>query len=132
MFYFRRALFASLFVIFSTSPTIQIASASVLSIGMTAYVVIVRPYESMLSTVLSIVNELLLILMILPTSRFLDPVISPSQSSMMGSAFVGIVIATIVINWVAIIGYGGGQIFYKKIRSRKYKRVTLKYSVGLE
>ena len=108
VFYFRRAVYASVFVIFQSNPTVQLASANTITIAMLVYLLIVKPYDSLLSTILSIVNEVMIILMISSTFRFLDSVISPIMSSIIGNIFVGIIIGTIAINWIAIIGYGTG------------------------
>jgi hypothetical protein len=73
---------------------------------MAVYVLLIRPYSSILSTILSVVNELLLVLMILGCVRFMDPIISPDESRLIGTLFVGIIIGTIAVNWVGIVIYG--------------------------
>lgn len=106
VFYFRRAVYSGIFVLFQDSPGFQIICANVVTIAMLLYLIIVKPYDSYLSIGLSIINEILLVWMITPTFRFLNPVITPALSKMMGNMFVGIIVATIVINWVSIIVYG--------------------------
>ena len=123
VFYFRRAVYAGLFVLFEPKPAVQIAFANISSIVMCVYVIIVRPYDTFLSTMLSTVNEILLVVMIGGVVRFLDPVISPSQSQMVGTAFVGIVIGTIIINWGSIMVFGIKQF----IQVRRTKKLLKKY-----
>ena len=67
----------------------------------------------MLSNCLNVANEILLLSMLLPTFRFLNIRISPRESKVVGNLFVGIVMTTIAINWIAIISYGL-EIFIQK------------------
>jgi hypothetical protein len=106
VFFFRRALFASLFVIFQSNPTIQIGFAIFITSSMLLYLAIIRPYDSYLSNILGVINEILLSLLLLGSSQFLDPIMTPDQSKMIGNAFVGIIVGTIVVNWGGIISYG--------------------------
>lgn len=106
VFFFRRAIYASLFVIFQNSPSFQITVGVVTTVSMFIYLVIVRPYDAYLSTILSIINEILLFIMILGSSKFLNPEMAPAQSKMIGTAFIGIIVATIAVNWLGIISYG--------------------------
>jgi hypothetical protein len=73
---------------------------------MLLYLAIIRPYDSYLSNILGVTNEILLSIMLIGTSQFLDPIMSPDQSKMIGNAFVGIIVGTIVVNWGGIISYG--------------------------
>ena len=113
IFYFRRAVYASIFVLFQSQPVLQIIFADFVTASMLVYLIIIRPYNSLLSTLLSIVNEILVIWMITPTYRFLEEEITPNLSKMIGSIFVGIVVGTIVVNWFSIIVYGT-TIYIKK------------------
>ena len=113
VFYFRRAVYASLFVLFQSKPTLQLVFAVIITVSMFAYLLIVRPYDSMLSTILSIVNEVMIISMLSFIFRFLNPVITPSMSSIIGNIFIGIIVGTIAINWISIIGYGAGSYLQK-------------------
>ena len=113
VFYFRRLVYASVFVLFQSVPTIQLAFANTITVVMLVYLLVVKPYDSLLSTILSIVNELMIISMITSTFRFIDSVISPNMSNFIGNMFVGIIVATIAINWIAIIGYGAGSFIQK-------------------
>ena len=106
MFFFRRAVYAAVFVLFPSMPSVQIAFASFTAVSMMIYVTVVRPYDSILSTFLAIVNECLLVAMILTTFRFLDPVMSPNLSKSLGTMFIGIIVGTIAINWIGIVVYG--------------------------
>ena len=106
MFFFRRAVYAAVFVLLPSMPSVQIAFASFTAVSMMIYVTVVRPYDSVLSTFLAIVNECLLVAMILTTFRFLDPVISPHLSHTIGTLFIGIIVGTIAVNWIGIIVYG--------------------------
>jgi len=89
---------------------------------MAIYVILIRPYSSILSTCLVIINELLLIMLFVGTFRFIEPEISPDLSKTFGMIFVGIIAATIAINWVAIIIYGIVLGVSKKIRKIKYSK----------
>jgi hypothetical protein len=106
VFFFRRALFATLFVIFQSNPTLQITFALFTTISMLLYLSIVRPYDTYLSNILGVTNEILLCFMLIGTSQFLDPIMTPDQSKMIGNAFIGIIVGTIVVNWGGIISYG--------------------------
>ena len=64
VFFFRRALFASVLVIFAFIPQTQIAILITIVTGMMIYMIIVMPYQSILSTILGILNEALLLIMI--------------------------------------------------------------------
>ena len=123
VYFFRRACYAALFVIFQTNPMIQIGSANITAILMLLYIIIVRPYDSILSTILSIINEILLVAMIMGTSRFLDPVITPSLSNTIGTAFIGIIVGVIIINWVGIVVYGITMGFKKVYETKRLKRL---------
>jgi len=87
---------------------------------MAIYVILIRPYSSILSTCLVIINELLLIMLFVGTFRFIEPEISPDLSKTFGMIFVGIIAATIAINWVAIIIYGIVIGLSKKINKSRY------------
>ena len=87
---------------------------------MAIYVILIRPYSSILSTCLVIINELLLIMLFVGTFRFIEPEISPDLSKTFGMIFVGIIAATIAINWVAIIIYGIVIGLSKKIYKSRY------------
>jgi len=87
---------------------------------MAVYVILIRPYSSILSTCLVIINELLLIMLFVGTFRFIEPEISPDLSKTFGMIFVGIIAATIAINWVAIIIYGIVIGLSKKINKSRY------------
>lgn len=89
VFFFRWALYASTFVIFSTNPLAQIIFTSLTVVGMLGYLILVRPYNTLLSSILSITNELFLAVMIFSWSRFVNPKISPGQSKQIGMMFVG-------------------------------------------
>jgi len=54
------------------------------------------------------------------TFRFIEPEISPDLSKTFGMIFVGIIAATIAINWVAIIIYGIVIGLSKKINKSRY------------
>jgi len=113
VFYFRRAIYACVFVIFHSKPSLQLAFANTITVAMLVYLLVVKPYDSLLSTALSVVNEMMIISIISSTFRFLNPVMTPSRSSIIGNMFVGVIVGTIVINWLAIIGYGAGSYVQK-------------------
>ena len=119
IFFFRRAIYACAFVVLANVPSTQVLYLSVVTLSMSAYLVVVRPYKSVLSSVLSLLNEFMLLSMIVTTFRFLDPIIAPSQSKMIGNALVGMVIMTIVMNWVGIIVQG--TISFIQKRAKKFK-----------
>ena len=127
VFYFRRAVYASVFVIFQSKPSLQLAFANTITIVMLLYLLVVKPYDSLLSTILSVVNEVMIISMITSTFRFLNSVITPSMSNIIGNMFAGIIVGTIAINWFAIIGYGVGT-YIKKYVSIPLKSNSLQNS----
>ena len=106
LFLFRRAVYASIFMFAVNTPFIQVGTALITVVAMAFYLLIVRPYQSVLSQFLSIFNELMLLCTVGIPGRFLEPVISPDDTRAFGNALIGLTIATIVINWVAIIVYG--------------------------
>lgn len=125
VFFFRRAVYASVFVILGYYPLVQVVAATGCVVFMLLYLVIVRPYMSFLSTFLSILNEVMLGGMILTTFRFTNPEISPILSSQLGLFLVGLIASTIAINWVAIIAFGVAQFVKKRMHKRSTKRLKL-------
>lgn len=123
VFFFRRAVYASIFVLFSSKPVYQIICANAITIAMMVYVVVVRPYNTFLSTILSILNEMLLVGMILITFRFLNPTISPALSKTIGTLLITIILVTIILNWVGIMLYGISQYIHKKMRAQRLKKL---------
>jgi len=123
VFFFRRAVYASLFVLFGYYPMFQVIMAMGCAVFMFLYLVIVRPYVSFLSTFLSILNEILLGVMIVTTFRFVNPEISPSMSSQLGSFLVGILATTIAVNWVAIVIFGIVKMVHKRSLNKKLKKL---------
>jgi hypothetical protein len=97
-------------------PGFQIILANFITIFMAIYIIVIRPYDSILSSILSIINEFLLVVMIVGTTRFIDPVITPNESNMIGRAFIWIIIVTIAINWVGIMIYGISIATFKHFR----------------
>ena len=122
VFFFRRAVYASIFVLFSSFPLVQIGAALFSTFAMFMYLLIVRPYISVLSKFLCLINEVLLFVLILPSARFINPVINPDMSSQIGLLMVGIIAFTIFINWVAIIIYGLFKVFAKKMKTKRLKK----------
>ena len=118
VFYFRRAVYASVFVFLSAFPLVQVTASIGTVIGMLAYLIIIRPYQSTLSKFLSITNDVLLLACLLLTLRFLDVVISPSVRLAFGQILITMILATISINWVSII-ISGVFAGVQKIRSKK-------------
>ena len=64
VFLFRRALFSSALVIISQLPILQLSFIMVTVIAMILYLVVVRPYKSALTLLLSLINEILLLCML--------------------------------------------------------------------
>ena len=89
---------------------------------MGVYLVIIRPYQSILSSILSLTNEILLLSMIIVCYRFVDPIISPDQSKLIGLGLVGIIVMTIVINWIGIVTYGVSIYIKKRVKKAKLKK----------
>ena len=75
-------------------------------VGMMIYLIIIRPYKSNLSIILSLINEVLLLGMIVVCVRFTNPTITPDLSSKIGRILIIILISTIAINWIGIVIYG--------------------------
>jgi len=100
-------------VLFQSKPTLQLVFAVIITVSMFVYLLVVRPYDSLLSTILSIVNEVMIISMLSFIFRFLNPVITPRMSRIIGNIFIGIIVGTIAINWIGIIGYGAGSYLQK-------------------
>lgn len=89
---------------------------------MVTYLILIRPYKSPLSKVLSITNELLLAGMVMGSFRFVNPVITPDQSKQIGLVLIIVLILTIIINWTGIIIYGVVQFIKKRMRANRLKR----------
>ena len=126
VYLFRRAVYAGIFVFFVNSPIVQVVSAIWTVIAMLLYLIIIRPYQSSLSKILSLVNDLLLLLCLLITIRFLDPIITPKSRVVFGQILITIILATIGINWVGIIISGiirSIQKFKKKKQSTKNQKM---------
>ena len=101
---------------------IQIGVAVATVVGMASYIIIVKPYASSLSSVLSVTNEFLLLATVAIPGRFLEPVISPQNSRVYGSALVALVIGTIAINWIGIMIFGIISFIGKKLKDNKTKK----------
>ena len=123
VFFFRRAAYASLYVLFTAYPLVQVGFALTTTLAMFLYLVIIRPYVSVLSIFLSILNEVLLFVLILPSARFSNPAISPDLSSQLGTMMVGIIAFTIFINWVSIVVYGILKFIIKKVKTKRLKKM---------
>ncbi|CAI2365637.1 unnamed protein product [Moneuplotes crassus] len=123
IFYFRRGVYASILVLLYSTPLLQIMSASILTVAMACYLIIVKPYESSLSTFLSISNEFLLILMIFGSFRFVNPVMTPTESRIIGKVFIGVLISTIFLNWASIIFQGIKTFLQNKRRKKKIDHI---------
>lgn len=131
VFFFRRVIYASIFMFLASRQLLQIGAGLIIVVAMGGYLIIVHPYESPLSSFLSIVNELLLLCLVVIPSRFLDPIITPSDMKMFGNILISLIISTIIINWVAIILYGVVKMIHKKVAiqdKHKPKKVIRKYS----
>ena len=63
VFFFRRAIYASSFILLTFMPEIQISFIISTVIGMMLYLIIIRPYKSLLSKTLALINEILLLAM---------------------------------------------------------------------
>ena len=89
---------------------------------MTLYLVLIMPYKSLLSKLLSIVNEVFLGVMIGLSFRFINPVVEPSVSTNIGNILVIMLISTIAFNWAAIITYGIISVVKNKINKKRLKQ----------
>lgn len=123
VFFFRRVVYASVFMLAANLQNIQIGVAVATVVGMASYIIIVKPYASGLSSVLSVINEFLLLATVAIPGRFLEPVISPQNSRVYGSALVALIIGTIVINWIGIMIFASISFIGKKARSNKLKKL---------
>ena len=63
VFFFRRAIYACSFVLLAFMQEIQISFIISTVIGMMFYLIIIRPYKSLLSKTLALINEILLLAM---------------------------------------------------------------------
>ena len=86
---------------------------------MMIYLIIVRPYKSNLSIILSLVNEVLLLGMSIICVRFTNPTITPDLSSKIGTILIITLISTIAINWTGIVIYGTMIFIRNRIKKRK-------------
>jgi hypothetical protein len=125
VFFFRRAIYASTFMLLAELQIMQVSAAVATVIGMTSYLLLVRPYKSVLSSVLSVFNEFMLFLTVGLPGRFLEPVISPSESRTFGTILIGIIISTIAVNWIGIMIYGI-VVFIKRKLKKKAKNAQIK------
>lgn len=111
-------------------------SAIIIVVFMLFYLIIVKPYSSSLSKILSLVNEVLLLICLLITVRFLDPVISPTVSLIYGQLLITIILMTIAINWIGIIISGIISLIQSKVNKKKMKEMKIEnneislYSLG--
>ena len=105
-------------------PKIQIGFLMATVLGMLLYLLLFRPYQSYLSTILSVINEALLLSMIIICARFTNPNISPNSSKFIGRVLMGILIFTVVINWIGIIIYG--ITIWCQNRAKKKRKATEK------
>ena len=128
VFFFRRALYAWVLVIVAFIPKTQIALLITIVAGMMVYLIIVMPYESILSTILGILNEALLLIMVSIWTRFTDNKVDRKTSSEYGRCLVYILIGTIIINWVAIITYGTTLLVKKGLKKKKLQKIKRKRS----
>ena len=92
-------------------------------VGMMIYLIIVRPYKSNLSIILSLVNEVLLLGMSIICVRFTNLTITPDLSSKIGTILIIILISTIAINWIGIVIYGTMIFIKNRIKKRKRKNI---------
>ena len=100
-------------------------------VGMMVYLIIIRPYKSNLSIILSLINEALLLGMIAIWVRFTNPSITPDLSSKIGRILTIILISTIAINWIGIVVYGTMIFIRNRIKKRKGKK-TKKYTESMK
>ena len=103
VFLFRRILYTMPFVFIAFSPIAQVVSVIVVVTCMLVYLAVIRPYESKLSTILSITNEILLLLLLCTATKSLNPNTSHKLSKVFGNVLISIILFTIFINWVGII-----------------------------
>ena len=126
VFFFRRALYACAFVVISEMPSSQVIFLVLIVLAMTGYLLLIRPYVSPLSSILSVTNEILLLFMIITCFRFVEPAIEPKQNKMIGSALVYMLILTIVINWAGIMIYGVIKFTHKRqLKAKKDKKAKI-------
>lgn len=123
VFFFRRAVFACCFVLVSSWVKFQIISVTFTVLGMMVYLALVRPYKSTLSVILSLTNEILLLVLVGTCFRFIDPVITPRQSKMIGTIQVALVITTIVVNWGGIVTTAAVSYIKKTVKKKKVSKV---------
>jgi len=118
VFFFRRAIYASAFILAVNNSFVQIGITLSTVLAMATYLLIVIPYKTVLSSFLSVVNEFLLMCTVAIPGRFLEPIVTPSDSKAFGNTLIGIVIATIAINWVSIIVVGVITCKHQKYKKR--------------
>jgi hypothetical protein len=121
VFFFRRVLYASTFILLSRWQFFQISYAVFTVFFMVSYLLIIKPYKSVLSSVLSVFNEFMLFLTVAIPGRFLEPFITPIESRIFGNLLISIIIATIAVNWIAIILYGVITFIHKKLTHKELK-----------
>ena len=97
----------------------QIGFIIFIVVGMMIYLIIIRPYKSNLSIILSLVNEVLLLGMSIICVRFTNLTITPDLSSKIGTILIIILISTIAINWIGIVIYGTMIFIRNRIKKRK-------------
>ena len=122
IFYFRRAIYACVFVVWAAFPTLQVITQSITVVFMTCYLLI-KPYKSALSSILSILNELMLLFMIGICWRFTNPIIQPDQSKILGNFLTLTIVFTIIINWCGIITFGVISMVKSRLVKNKQKKL---------
>jgi len=126
VFLYRRLIYASVFLFLSNYKFIQVGAALTTVIMTAAYVAIVRPYASGLSTLLSIMNEFFLLSTVAIPGRFLEPIITPNASKAFGNVLIGLIIATIAVNWIIIMVFAISKFIKKRMKPKDKKSILRK------
>ena len=123
VFYFRRAIYAGAFVLLEAWPILQVTVVNLSAFLMLLYLVIFKPYESTLSRILSVINEVLLFTLLMFTIKFINPKVKPKESNIYGNFMIAFVLITVVINWTFIAIFGALNTYKKYTIKKLLKKI---------
>ena len=132
VFYFRRAIYAGAFVLLEAWPILQVSVVNLSAFLMLLYLVIFKPYESILSRILSVINEVLLFTLLMFTIKFINPKVKPKESNIYGNFMIAFVLITVVINWTFIAIFGTLNTYKKYADKKLLKKIDEEKQKKLE
>ena len=114
LFYFRRCVYTAIIILLSRTPLSCLILVIIMGLVSFFYVIIFRPYETILSKINSTQNELYFVASVIVISTLLFVTLGRKELVIFGYVLIGIVIMCVIVNWVAIISFGVYMFKYKK------------------